>query len=95
MTGEEVLYESSKEIPKDLQEKINALKALATSNRLLTEVGSFSAIHFKAIDFCSAFLKDLYGRVAEDAIAHPDHELSEELVALKKDLELKAEKKDE
>ena len=90
--SEEIVYESKeekKEIPQDLQEKINALRAVATSNRLITEVGQFSYVYSGQIAACSAFLKDLYARVAEDALAHEAYETSEDLVALKKEFDAK------
>lgn len=92
--SEELIYESKeekKEIPQDLQEKINALRAIATSNRLITEIGQFSYIYAGQISACSAFLKDLYGRVAEDALAHEAYETSEDLVVLKKEMDAKKE----
>lgn len=69
-------------IPQDLQEKVNALRAIATTYNLLNE-GSFKFNTHEAIKASQEFLKALHAGMSAEALAHPDADLVPELKVLK------------
>lgn len=98
--SEEVVYDSSnenkeqqlsdaydkgrKDVAKDLQDKLNSLKALSTINDLLLRKGSFSFEYASVIQECAKFLQEIHGPLLADALNHSDADLVPELVDFKK-----------
>jgi len=70
------------EIPQDLQEKINALRAIATCHNLLDK-GFFNHNQSQLIIQSLEFLRSLHTSVKEEALAHPESDKVEELKAFK------------
>lgn len=69
-------------IPKDLQDQIGAIRALATTYNLLDK-GLFNHTQAQAVRMSLEFVKALYEKSVEEAFNHPEADKSPELMSLK------------
>lgn len=69
-------------IPKDLQDKMQALACLATTHNLLQDA-PIPVFKHEAVRQCLAFLHELYESCAAECLAHPDAAKAPELTKLK------------
>lgn len=68
----------------DLQDKVQAAKALVTAHSLLG-VGMFQHRHQEALTQSLQFLAALHKQILEECLAHPDADLIPDLVEYKKE----------
>lgn len=72
----------SPEIAKELIEKVQALRALATCHNLLDR-GYFTHVQAVAVVQSLEFLKALHGQVKDECLSHADSDKVPELKSLK------------
>lgn len=76
------MTDTTAEVPKDLADKVGALKALATTHNLLQEA-SFRSSFLPAVQDSLSFLKILHQQMQDECLAHPDCDKVEDLKKLK------------
>lgn len=82
MSQDVVVPISPPELPEDLKKLIGAVEGFATSYNLL-DSGLYSHTQLKVLKHCLAFQHSLYMDAIDNALAHPDWEVSPLLRQLK------------
>jgi hypothetical protein len=75
MSEQETVVETTSEpqpqpLPKDLQDQLSAVRALASVHNLITN-GTYGISKFEQVDKCIEFIKSLHEQCMQQCLSHP------------------------
>jgi hypothetical protein len=82
MENTQTPVQETQELPKDLQDKLTSLKALASIHHLINN-SSFKTNQFSQVDAAISFITILHGEMMKDAASHESADQVPELVQYK------------